>query len=324
VGQENKLFARVRNIGDGNLKKVKVRFYYRAHGTNLPASSTQWKECKDQAGVACVLNIPALAAESMNFINENNPPANQAVNWYLAPADVVAGVDHFCLRAVIECAAPNHDHDCPNHVQSNVSYSQAEYGQTLDIAFQVANWERRPIPLDLQVEHTLPAGFELEFVGRIPPERMKLKPRDERKLVWRIAMPRRAPRLLAPPYNGQVLAKVAGRIEGKFLGTLTDARIPKKLTSPVIRLESILIEGMLSGSIGSKMRIAGRFTGKLNRKTSVLQGRLTGDVYRGRRKPIRNAKLKLTGDLQASRAVHFTQRIKGEPVGGVTVNLRLP
>ncbi len=35
-------------------------------------------------------------------------------------------------------------------------------------------------------------------------------------------------------------------------------------------------------------------------------------------------KLKLKGDLRPTRAVHFTQRVNGEPVGGVTFTLRWP
>ena len=45
------------------------------------------------------------------------------MKWYLPASEVVAGVDHFCIRAEIECAgADNHDNDCPYRTQSNVSY----------------------------------------------------------------------------------------------------------------------------------------------------------------------------------------------------------
>ncbi len=323
VGQENKLFARVRNIGDEDLSNVRVRFRFRAAGTNLPSSSTQWKECCDQAGDPCILDIPLLAAGSMNFTDENNPPASQAVNWYLDPAEVVQGLDHFCVRAVIECEASNHDHDCPSHVQSNISYTEPEWGETLEFTFLVANWEQEDIPLDLQVEPMLPEDIKLEYVGRTPLERIRLRPREELPLPWRITTPERAPRQLAPPYDGKVVAKarsteVSGVFEGELSG-VEHTKGPRRGADPV----PVHIEGMLSGAIDGKALIAGKFDGELDATTGAINGRLVGNVYRSRRRPA-PVRLTLRGCLEPSRAVHFSQRVNGEPVGGVTVKVRLP
>jgi len=325
IGIENKLFARVRNIGDQDLTDVTVTFYYRAHGTNLPASSTAWKECRDAGGVACVLQIPTLAAGGMNFTDENAPPASQAVSWYLAPAEVVQGLDHFCLRAVIACDAPNHDHDCPNQVQSNVSYSPLQWGQIVRFPFLVANLGRKELPLELEVQSTLPRAFSLKHAGRTAPARMKLKPRTQRKIGYQIVLPARAPRLLAPPYDGQVAAKL-GRFPGRdrFRGVLSDARVVKpRQPNPDRNLVSI--EGVLSGGMGRrKARINGRFTGELDRKTGALRGHLSGDLYVGRRRPQRDVRMRLEGVLLPLRVVNFTQLVDGEPVGGVTLQLKLP
>jgi len=325
VDQENDLFARVRNIGDADLNHVKVRFYYRAHGTNLPSGSAQWKECRDQAGAACVLDIPQLAAGSMNFTDPNTPPASQAVKWYLNPAEIVGGLGHFCLRALIECAGPNHDHDCPNHVQSNVSYSETEWGQTFEFSFLVANRGRQPIPLQLDVEHTLPKGIDPTFKGRVHPDRMRLSPRQERKIAMTVKLPRRPPTLLPPPFDGEIAATVVGHdLREEFHGTLSDARLVKKGGAPPRDPALAYIEGMISGRIGKRRRINGRFAGTLDRKTGSLRGTLRGDIYGGRQRTLPRAKLNLKGVLAPARVINVTQLAAGEPVGGVTLQLKIP
>jgi Zn-dependent metalloprotease len=326
AGQENMLFARVRNVGDGDLNNVKVRFYYRAYGTNLPNSSTQWKSCEDQSGADCVLNIPILAAGSMNFTNAHTPPASQAVNWYLDPAEIVEGMDHFCLRAVIECTAPNHDNDCSNLVQSNVSYSYLTWHASREFSFLVANWERKPLPLELEIEHTLPKGIKLEPKEHIVPEQVILAPRSKRKLTWQIKMPDREPKLLLPPFEGQVAGKVTGNdLDGKFFGTLGEVRTFKRPTTPHTPPKMIKIQGQLSGSMGSKLRITGLFEGELDKETAELTGSLLGDLYRAtRKKPLKGVKLKFKGVLEPLYGIHFTQRLRGKTVGGVTINLKPP
>ena len=145
IGQENKLFARVRNIGDQDLNNVRVRYLYLRCGTNLPADMTQWLPCQDIAGVDCILNISLLPAGDMNFTDPNNPPADQAVNWYLDPAMVTEDVDHFCVRAVIEFPSnppPNHDNDCPNYVQSNIQHRSISITGTVKAVNVGVYWDQ--------------------------------------------------------------------------------------------------------------------------------------------------------------------------------------
>jgi len=82
---------------------------------------------------------------------------------------------------------------------------------------------------------------------------------------------------------------------------------------------------VLSGGMGRrKARINGRFTGELDRKTGALRGHLSGDLYVGRRRPQRDVRMRLEGVLLPLRVVNFTQLVDGEPVGGVTLQLKLP
>ncbi|UCG70246.1 MAG: hypothetical protein JSV09_04315 [Thermoplasmata archaeon] len=125
VDRENNLFVRVRNIGDQVVNDIRVRFYYRLYGTSLPPSVTQWTPCEDSAGNDCIVDIPSIPAGQMNFTDVDNPPADQSVSWYIDPALILEGLDHFGVRAEIEFTGvtpPNNDNDCINAVESNIGY----------------------------------------------------------------------------------------------------------------------------------------------------------------------------------------------------------
>lgn len=143
IGEENKIFARVRNIGDQSLDDISVEFWFKKCGSALPAEETGWNRCRNAAGIDCTLNIATLAAGDTFFDDVYND--SHAVFWYLDPAEITDEIDHFCLRAKIICDAPNHNNDYENYVQSNVQHVLVDTdsdAQTL-IAFQVANRNRK-------------------------------------------------------------------------------------------------------------------------------------------------------------------------------------
>ncbi len=325
VGVENDLFARVRNIGDADLSNVVVRFYFRAHGTALPPSSTAWKPCQDSGGSDCVLTIATLAAGSMNITNPASPPASQAVKWYLPASEIVAGVDHFCIRAEIECAgADNHDNDCPYRTQSNVSYTPLSLANGLSIRFFVANWEKEPIPLDLEIDdRSLPEGIKLHFGGPGRLKGRKLKAGEEVALRWKLEAPLDEADWFRPPFDGAVTGQILGKAmdEAWFDAELSDVQTPRPLS---LRRRTIPIEGFLAGHLRRKGRkLQGRFQGKLDTRNGTLTGVWNTVWYRGRRKPSYR-KLEIKAVLRPTRAIHLAQRIRGELVGGVTYTLRWP
>lgn len=324
IGQENRLFARVRNIGDQDLNDVRVRFLYRRIGTNLPADMTQWTPCQNMAGVDCVLDIPLLPAGDMNFTDPNNPPADQGVDWYLDPAMVTEGVDHFCVRAVIECTAPNHDNDCPNYVQSNIQHVTGDLGDELRVSIVVQSWRDERLPLDLRVEHTLPRGVDLKYVGRDPLEKTVLEWGKERVLQWLISVPKRVPRQLLPPFEGRVVGKAYGEVSGPCEGELSEVRVARKLFARPGRVTRIGVEGIISGCIGKVATVTGQFYGELDLGSGVIEGRVKGSAFFRGGKLVPDIELGLEGCLDPIRAVHFTQFVEGQPAGGVTVHVKLP
>jgi Zn-dependent metalloprotease len=318
VGQENKLYARVRNIGDKDLNNVVIRFYFRAYGTNLPQSSTLWKECKDQSGNPCILTIANLPAGSMNFSDENNPPSSQKVDWYLDSSEIVSGIDHFCVRAKIECQADNHDNDCPYEVQSNIQYAQLNFGLTNALSFLVANWEQEDIPLELEITHTLPKGYRIEYVGKEPLKEIRLKPREERKLTFKITTPKHESKI-QPPYDGAVSALIIGSsYREKFRGELSNIQVLK----PQSRMKIVRLQGTLSGKTGRQQHFSGRFIGDLDPSTGSITGYVNRDSTQIQKDYALHERLNLRGVLEPLRSVSVTQLIRRKVVGGISLKLK--
>ena len=327
VGQENKVFARVRNIGDQDLQNVRVRFYFSPMGTNLPASIAGWHPCQDQAGVDCVLDIATLPAGGMNLTDADNPPADQAVQWYLDPASVTPEVDHFCLRAVIECEAANHNHDCPNEVQSNVQHQELLADAALDLGFLVSNWEPEPAALDLSVTHTLPRGYRLVYAGDGSLTKIVLKPGEPQRLKFRVIPPKRRAATLAPPYDGKVVGELEGKIGGRFVGQLSNAARGRELVIERSLKRNIALTGLLAGAVETRQGKAsfhGDFIGELDPVTAEIRGKARGSMVTAAGKHLADQSLRLAGCLEPLRAVHFAQLVDGEAVGGISVHVRLP
>jgi Zn-dependent metalloprotease len=323
VGQENKLFARVRNIGDQDLTNIRVRFYFHPIGTNLPPGSNQWMPCQDQAGTDCVLDIALLPAGSMNFTDPNNPPANQAVNWYLDPAVVTTDVDHFCVRAAIEFTGDvpaNHDNDCPNHVQSNIQYETPDPGDGFKVAILAQNWLDKRVPLDLKIEHTLPKGVDLKYIGTKPLKGMTLDYGKEKVLKWYVSTPRTPPELIPPPYDGTIKGKIYGDVAGPFEGQIS--HVAGTRTSKA--RDTIKIEATIAGTLGTLARITGKLRGELNLRNGKIHARITGNVYYKGKRIATSPEMAIKGSIDPTRTINFTQLIEGKMVGGVTVNVKLP
>ncbi len=326
IGRDNDLFARVRNIGDEDLTNVTVRFSFCPHGTNLPAGIAGWHTCQDSTGTDCVLTIASLAAGGVNINDVNNPPASQGVKWYLDPAFVTPDVDHFCLRAEIECEAANHDNDCVYRVQSNVSHVDPEDSDGWKVGFLVANRGEEPVPVKIEITHTLPRGYRL--APKDPDGlRKQLRPREERPLIWELKPPRRRPARLWAPYDGDVSAKIEGELGGRFTGQLSSVQKSLSWGRRLLLRRNVRLRGALSGVADTrqgKVSLCGRFRGELDPVTAALRGEFTGSISlpKGGTRSVR--KIEIDGHLNPSRTVEFTQIVNERRVGGVTVSIRMP
>ena len=327
VGQENRLFARVRNIGDEDLSGVRVRFSFAPLGTNIPESLSHWRPCLDASGDPCVLEIASLSAGSVNITDVDNPPGDQAVSWYLDPAHVTSEVDSFCLRAVVECWAPNHDHDWDASVQTAVRHVSVRPSSPVDLNLQIHNQEWTPLRVDIRVESTLPSEYRVRYDGPVPLRRTFVARGEPRDTRWRLTVPRRRPERLEPPYDGRLAGAVSGGITGFLDGQLSLVRASREPRAFFLRSPTVELVGMLAGTIeqeGDQVTIIGRFAGVVDLSTAAASGRFRGTATckDGRSWP--GIELGIDGCLQPLRAVHLTQLVGGEPVGGTTIHLKTP
>ena len=311
IGEENKVFARVRNIGDEDLADVTVEFWYRKCGSGLPPDETDWRRCEDALGTDTTLIIANLPAGSNTFDDAYTDA--DAVLWYLDPAEITDEVHHFCLRAKILCDAPNHDNDYENYVQSNIQHVEADPDGDTDatIAFRVGNFvSRKTIPADVRIEHTLPKGISLQptvDVGKI-----SLRFGEERTIKYKLVVPGQTIKELRPPFDGDIEGKVYGDLCGRIRGTL----------SGIEHLGKGRIVGTIAARVGSLGMINGRIEGELSLRDGSLAGRgaVLFSPSNAMCKPARRmVGVKVT--LRPTRVVNFAQLVNGEAVGGVTMKL---
>ena len=80
---------------------------------------------------------------------------------------------------------------------------------------------------------------------------------------------------------------------------------------------------MLAGHLRRrKAKLLGRFEGELDTRDGTLTGIWQSVQHRRRQPHVQKLEVKIK--LQPTRAIHFTQRIKGKVTGGVTYTLRWP
>ena len=311
IGEENKIYARVRNIGDQELNDITVEFWHRKCGSALPPEETEWKRCKDADGIDSTLYIANLAAGTMNF--EDAYTEADAVNWYLDPAEITDEIDHFCLRAKIICNAPNHNNDYENYVQSNVHHVLADPDSDADtmIAFQVGNPDKKKeIPLDLVIEHTLPQGSVLKSL--LDTDKVILKAGEEKTVAYKLYVPHRALFPLRPPLDGELEGSIYGDLCGPFKGNLSEVKYTGKGR----------ITAVIAGTVNKIGSVTGRFEGYVDRKEAVIEGYAlvvfsAVEKSLSQKKVIVGVKAKLT----PIRVINFVQMVGNQEIGGITARL---
>jgi len=181
--------------------------------------------------------------------------------------------------------------------------------------------------LDLRFLHTFPRGYRLVYVGEIPLKRIILQPREPQTVKFKLLPPRQKNASLAPPYDGRVTAKLEGGVSGNFTGQLNRTRSASELTFERSLKRNVGLTGLLAGNIKTAdgmVSISGDFYGELDPATCEINGMVKGNVATAAGRYLDNLELRCKGCLEPLRAVHFTQFVNGEPVGGITVHVELP
>lgn len=187
---------------------------------------------------------------------------------------------------------------------------------------QAANFTKKPIPLNIEIKHSLPRGFKLA-IKNAEALKKRLKPGEKRTLVWKITPPKEKPKTLLPPYDGLLNADVKGEPGGTVIGELSNVKTRRVASR--LPVTGVKFSGQLSGILEShaKGSISGMFTGELDPAKATFNGTFEGSSNLSNGK-IQTLKLHLEGCLLPTRTVDITQLVNGEAAGGVTVSIAMP
>ena len=304
---ENTIYCRVRNVGDAQAQNVQVQLSYAKAGTGV----VSWLPVTDASGNIQILNVGNLAAGQPNFPDsqQNSPPASASVKWYIPPLAAGETVHHYCLRATVTSLSDVNPHN--NEVQSNIAYAPYSPGGGFVAGFLAGNPTDEEIKLDLDVRAHLPRGWRVSIEGL--DERRALRPGEELPLEVRIDMPAGADRQLEPPFDGQFLGEAYGCMTGPLEGTLSETVVAGQV-----------LTGRFAARLGELGTIVGGFEGRFQPLSGEIEGRVDGQFACAGKHGSECACVGVKGCLRPFRRVDITQRVGGEPIGGLTVQVQVP
>jgi hypothetical protein len=196
-----------------------------------------------------------------------------------------------------------------NTVQSNIAYVAYQPGSNLVMGFFASNPGEERIPLELEVKSGLPESWKVQ---RGAPDREYLRPGEELPVRLALRVPAAAP-ALEPPFDGEVGGHLSGPLSGACRGALTNIAVKDAhLTGQI----AVTLEGV--GGLG------GRFEGTLDRERGALRGRVLGAFQSADAGRITHVAVRLEGWLRPWRRIEVSQRVRGETVGGVTIQVQRP
>lgn len=301
---ENRLYCRVRNVGDQDASNVIVNFFYAKAGTGV----VSWQPVTDKDGVVQTLTLAALPAGQMNFpeADQDAPPAAASVKWYIPPLAPGESVDHFCLKAIL--ASPDDVNPFNNEVQSNIAYVAYAPGASRSFGFFAGNPWDEEIPMEFRTDSELPRGWRVRIEGA--PDKGRLRGRQERPLKLVLDFSPDSGRL-EPPFDGEVRGRLEGSLAGRCAGALTRASADGERLSGRVALD-----------VNGLGVLLGAFEGKLDPGSGDLDGQVTGVFQTTCDRKGQRVGVVLRGTLRPWRRVHVQQLPASERLGGITFQVQ--
>jgi hypothetical protein len=176
------------------------------------------------------------------------------------------------------------------------------------------------------VTSTLPEGYHVVYTGDRQLDEFVLVENEPEVVTFEVEPPARRIDRLEPPYNGKLVAKIAGEIVGRLAGELSDVEVSPEVPPGTI-LETMPVTAFLAAEADTSegpATLTGDFAGELDTLTGEIRGELLADLALEDGRLLDRMPLRLEGCLEPLRAVHFAQLIDGEVVGGVTLQVRFP
>ena len=128
-----------------------------------------------------------------------------------------------------------------------------------------------------------------------------------------INMPANAGSRLEAPFDGKIIGNFSGKIVSDFNGNLFNGSLNGN------RFQAQMAVTTIDGS-----NVVGKFDGTLDLATARFKGTLTGNVQSANVKETTSISLHAEGCLRPTRVVNIGQYYKGQPLGGITVQVQVP
>ena len=248
-----------------------------------------------------------LAAGASNFPDsaQNTPPATAMVKWWIPPIESGETVDHYCIRARTFSISDANTHN--NEVQSNIAYVAYVPG-SFHMGFFANNPLQRAIPLELKLTNTLPKGWNVQLLEQV--NQTILKPGESLRVHAEIKMPHNAGGRIEAPFNGMVRGQFTGKLTSTFNGNLFNAA-----------LAGYTFKAQMSVSTDDGGHVNGTFEGTLDLETGRFKGTLSGNMQSDKTQAV---VLHTEGCLRPTRVINIGQYYKGQPLGGITIQVQVP
>src|SRR5262245_26592003 len=301
---ENQVYCRVRNVGDQDASGVTVAFWY----AKISAVAGPWQPVTDGNGNVQTLTIGVLPAGQMTFgdtqMDQDAPPAAAMIRWWIPPLVPGEVVDHFCLRAVVTSTNDVNPHN--NEVQSNIAYVPYSSAQPRALRLWNEAVLHHPGPVETVVLPILPPRWRV--TGPTP----GAPPHGHEGYAssLSIEMPADARDRIEAPFDGEFIGQLTGSPSGNAHGALT------ALTGEPPRLR-----GRVALTLPETGMVLGIFEGSLDVHTAAVSGRVTGAFQKASTGRTVAVSVRLEGHLMPWRRVDVSQRVDGQTLGGLTVQI---
>jgi bacillolysin len=307
-GIVNLLSAQVHNIGDQPAQGVKVRFSYSPCGMGYPPSDFKFIDEK-------TLDLAAGETQKAGPVKWDMTDLKEDYGGiWPAPID---SFDHFCVRVELITTSANDVNSCNNVAQNNFFNVGTAQHEEIETTMVIANpFEDRGAEPVFEVHHSLPAKWKVWFDEIWPGHAVGMDRAEKRLVHCHISV--QGP-LISAPINGAVKARILGPARTEIEGHLeeavyspSDRSFRGKLTARALRtIRPSQYVGEIQGRILDEN--TGDFTAKI--KLSA--------VARLPKTPLRALSGTMRGRLTPDRQVSIGERVQGELVGGVNLNLQV-
>jgi Zn-dependent metalloprotease len=311
-GVHNRLFIRVRNIGDQTASNVQVRALY------APYSATYHHTHFKEIALSAPFNLNSGQQQDVEFdwdlsnLNEDNGGLWPAAGGLAG----IRGYDHFCVRAEIACEADVNS--CNNTAQNNFTNVTMPAGDTYDTAFLVFSPFEEECWGKMKIAKRLPRTWKVALHGIASLPKVYLRPKDPTVVHLKVTASQQ--RAYEPPFDGEVKGKFGPRrIVSRLIPLREVGEFHAELHIERYTRARNTFRGRMEGTIDrTHQRFSGTVRGRIvNLKEGIITGMLEGHVLHEQWAKHEPIKVEFEGLLRPWRDVSVSVEVPGTPTTGI-------